>query len=157
LIDIRQSRKTDLPRILAIERVSFAGEAWDKEIFLEYFACCPDLFVVAKAGRRIAGYAITCIAGERAELVSIAVDPDYREHGTGAAMMKHMARRLRRRRVADWWLMVRITNETAVRFYKRLGFVRTRTVRNYYEDGGAAWRMRLKFVGIGAHHPSDPG
>lgn len=72
-------------------------------------------------------------------------------------MMSHMARQLRRKRVADWWLMVRTTNKAAIRFYKRLGFVRTRTVRDYYENGGDAWRMRLKFAGISAHHAPDPG
>jgi ribosomal-protein-alanine N-acetyltransferase len=113
-------------------------------MFLEYFERYPELFVVAKLGRRIAGYAITCVDGERAELASIAVDPAYRVHGVGTAMVNYTARALRRRRVRDWYLMVRIENESAIRFYKRFGFVRTRTVRDYYEDGCDAWRMRLR-------------
>ncbi len=113
-------------------------------MLLEYFARYPDLFLVAKFGRRIAGYAITCAGRERAELASIAVDPAYRAHGVGAALIEHTAVGLRRRRVRHWCLMVRTANESAIRFYKRFGFVRTRTVRGYYEEGGDAWRMSLR-------------
>ncbi|MEO8131150.1 MAG: GNAT family N-acetyltransferase, partial [Bryobacteraceae bacterium] len=81
------------------------------------------------------------------ELVSIAVDPDFRTLGVGAALMKHTASVLKRRRVYSWHLMVRINNEPAIRFYRRFGFVRSRTVRGYYENGGDAWRMRTLLAG----------
>ena len=41
------------------------------------------------------------------------------------------------------WLMVRRKNEAAIRLYRKLGFVRTATVPNYYEDQSTGWRMRL--------------
>lgn len=145
-IEIRQFRKSDLTRLLQIENLCFPSEAWDRQLFLEYFARYPNLFLVAKFGRRIAGYAITCAGRERAELASIAVDPAFRAHGVGAALIKYTAVELQRRQVRHWCLMVRITNESAIRFYRRFGFVRTRTVRGYYEAGGDAWRMSWKLL-----------
>jgi len=128
--------------LLQIEKLCFGSEAWDGPLLLEYFAHCPELFLVAKYGRRIAGYATTCAAKERAELASIAVDPDFRAHGVGAALMEYTASALKRKQVPSWYLMVRISNESAIRFYRRFGFIRSRTVRGYYEDGGDAWRMK---------------
>ena len=130
--------------MLRIEKLCFPSEAWDGPLFLTYFARYPDLFVVAKLGSRIAGYAITCAGPERAELASIAVDPAARTHGVGTALIEYTAAELRRRHVRHWCLMVRITNESAIRFYRRFGFTRTRTVRDYYADGSDAWRMSLR-------------
>jgi ribosomal protein S18 acetylase RimI-like enzyme len=59
-------------------------------------------------------------------------------------MMNYTATMLRRLGEPSWSLNVRTKNEGAIRFYRRFGFVRSRTLRGYYEDGGDAWRMRLK-------------
>jgi [ribosomal protein S18]-alanine N-acetyltransferase len=143
-IEIRHARRSDLDRIVEIEKLSFSSEAWNRDLFLDYLLGCPGLFLVAKVGRRIAGYSITCATRSGAELVSIAVDPAFREHGVGTAMMNYTAAKLKRRGESNWSLNVRIKNEGAIRLYRQFGFVRSRTLRGYYEDGGDAWRMRLK-------------
>jgi len=40
--------------------------------------------------------------------------------------------------------MVRRQNEEAIRLYRSLGFVRVRTVPNYYDDHSPGWQMSLK-------------
>ncbi len=132
---IRPFRMRDIERILAIERASFGADAYDRNLFAEYFHECAGLFLVVERGRRIWGYAIACARGERAELVSIAVDPAARAKGAGSAMMASVLRRLRRRRAARLTLMVRRGNEPALRFYSKYGFVKLRRVPRYYEDG----------------------
>jgi ribosomal protein S18 acetylase RimI-like enzyme len=37
----------------------------------------------------------------------------------------------------------RSTNESALRFYERVGFERRRRIDNYYEDGGNAYYLQL--------------
>src|SRR5262245_26277631 len=69
-IEVRQFQRGDLERILAIERHSFGRDAWNRKLFLHYFRQCPELFCVAKLGRRIAGYIITCAESRNAELAS---------------------------------------------------------------------------------------
>ena len=149
-ITLRQIRKSDLTRLLEIEKLCFPSEAWDGSLFLGYLARYPTLFVVAKVGRKIAGYSVTSSGPDRAELDSIAVDPLFRAHGVGSALIEHTAAELRRRQVRHWSLMVRIKNEAAIRFYKGFGFFRTRTVRGYYEDGGDAWRMSIRLEKLGS-------
>jgi ribosomal-protein-alanine N-acetyltransferase len=140
---IRRAERRDLRRILGIERVSFGSDAWDRALFENFLASSRDLFLVAEAGGRLQGYLITIDTGSRAELASIATAPYDRRHGIGSALMMHTLGRLRRRRIDEWWLMVRTTNEEAIRFYRKFGFRPTRRVKSYYEDGADAWRMRL--------------
>jgi ribosomal-protein-alanine N-acetyltransferase len=144
-ISIRLLKPSDLPRILEIERASFGEDAYDRNLFADFYRKCGDLFLVAVRGARVCGYMVTCSGGRtasgRAELVSVAVDPRHREHGVASALMASTLRRLRRRGVVRFSLMVKVTNRAAIRFYERYGFNRSRIVRGYYEDGADGWRM----------------
>jgi ribosomal-protein-alanine N-acetyltransferase len=68
-------------------------------------------------------------------LVSIAIDPAARGKGAGSALLESSLRRLKRRSVARFGLMVRLSNAPARAFYEKYGFRKLRTVRRYYEDG----------------------
>lgn len=142
-VRFRRAETRDLRRILRIEHASFGEDAWDRDVFVEYLRHRPKLFLVAEANTRLAGYIITSTEAGKAELVSIAVAPRDRRHGIGNLMLRESRARLRRRDVGSWWLMVRTDNEAAIRFYRRFGFVIGRLVKNYYEDGSAAWCMWL--------------
>ena len=144
LVEVRPVQSRDLDRILEIEQASFGRDAWDRDLFLEYFRRCPDLFLVARSARRIGGYIITCTDTKSTELVSIAVDPRDRLRGLGRAMLAETLGQLRSRRVKTWWLMVAASNDPAIRFYESYGFVRTRRSKRYYGTGRDAWRMKLK-------------
>ena len=143
-VEIRRATRRDLRRILDIEASSFGRDAWDRPIFESALAESPDLFVVARLAGRIAGYSITYVERGAGELVSIAVHPLYRRNRVGEALMRFTKAELTRRGVTAWRLMVRIDNEKAIAFYRRFGFVRTRTVRAYYERGVDGWRMELR-------------
>ena len=137
-----RARFAHLRSILAIERASFGDDAYTAGMFRELFENCGDLFFVAKRSGRVAGYMVTCVARGRAEIVSIAVEPGRRKSGIGRVLMKHTLSALKKCRVRKLTLMVRLTNIDAIRFYRRFGFIRSRTVARYYEDGAAAWRMQ---------------
>jgi ribosomal-protein-alanine N-acetyltransferase len=138
---IRRLRLADLDRILEIERASFGDEAYDRNLFAEFFRRCRELFLVVERDRNILGYMIACIRGEQAELVSVAVDPAARSRGAASALMQSALRRLRRRGIARIVLMVRVTNDQARAFYERYGFETVRRAPRYYEDGEDGWRM----------------
>jgi ribosomal protein S18 acetylase RimI-like enzyme len=140
---IRKFEISDLESVLDIEQASFGREAWDRRLFLAYSRRCPELFLVATAGRRITGYIITCLRSSNAELASIAVLPRDRRRGVGEAMLRAVSADLRLRRVKTWWLMAGVENEGAIEFYQRFGFVKARRVKRYYAPGRDAWRMHL--------------
>lgn len=140
-ISIRRARRADLKSILEIENASFASEAWERELFEDALRCCADMFLVAVSGRRTAGYVIACVERGAGEVISIAVHPGLRTRGIGRALMAAVLRRLERVGIGTCRLMVRTTNETAIRFYAGFGFKRLRRVGNYYGDRADAWRM----------------
>jgi ribosomal protein S18 acetylase RimI-like enzyme len=61
----------------------------------------------------------------------------------GKAMLDATHAQLRSRRIKTWWLMAAEANETAIGFYERYGFTRTRLVKRYYGARRDAWRMRM--------------
>lgn len=138
---VRAFRLSDLDRILQMEHASFGEDAYDRNLFAEFSHKCGDLFLVVERRARVCGYIVTCIRGDRAELVSIAVDPSARGKGAGSALLEATLRRLKRRPVARFGLMVRLSNDPARRFYEKYGFRKLRTVPRYYEDGEAGLLM----------------
>ena len=134
-IEIEPFRLRHMERILEIERASFGKQAWPRRMFVDLYDEYPQLFLVAKAGRRIAGYMATAVEGRSAEIVSLAVDPDYRRRGLADALMRHTVEALRAGGVRRAELMVRPGN-AAAQLYAAWGFRRRRLVRRYYEDGG---------------------
>jgi ribosomal-protein-alanine N-acetyltransferase len=142
---VRRVRQRDLDRILEIEAASFGADAYDRNLFAEYTRECGGLFVVAERAGQVCAYAIAAIcgdrAGKRAELVSVAVDPAFRGQGAASALMDSTLRRLGRRKVTRFGLMVKVTNERARGFYEKYGFRKLRRVAGYYEDGADGLRL----------------
>src|SRR5260370_23536642 len=118
-IEIRPALRRDVRSILEIEAASFGRDAWDRRIFEDALEQSPDLFVVARLSGRIAGYSITYIERGAAELVSIAVHPDYRRRAVGEALMNFTRREIGVLGVGAWRAMVRIDNGRASGFYRR--------------------------------------
>ena len=141
---IRRFRPSDLDRVERIEKASFGRDAYDRNLFAEFFHKCGDLFLVALCGSVVCGYVVTCIRGDRAELVSIAVAPKERGRGAATLLVDSTLRRLRRRRVGRLVLMVKVSNVAARAFYGKYAFEKVRLVRNYYEDGADGVLMALR-------------
>ena len=146
---IRRLRAADLDRIMEIERASFGADAYDRNLFAEYARKYGELFLVAERSRKVWGYILTSrrkgAFRNRAELVSLAVDPVMRGRGVAPALMESTLRRLRLRGVVRIGLMVRVTNQRARAFYEKYGFQKVRRVRRYYEDGEDGWLMGKHF------------
>jgi len=140
---IRRAHPDDLPSILRIEKRSFARDAWDRELFLGYFAHPKQsLFLTATLDGSVAGYVIAVHGRTRAEVDSIAVAPRRRGRGVAGALLRRVIYLLRKRGFNTVSLNVRIENKPAIKLYRKLGFQRVRRINEYYEDGAPAWRMR---------------
>jgi ribosomal protein S18 acetylase RimI-like enzyme len=69
---VRRFRWAELERLMEIEHSSFGDDAYDRNLFAEFFHKWGDLFLVAERRGKVCGYMVTCMRGERAELVSVA-------------------------------------------------------------------------------------
>jgi [ribosomal protein S18]-alanine N-acetyltransferase len=142
---IRHFRERDMDAILRIEHASFGRDAYDRNLFADFYHKCGDLFLVAEGTGRIWGYMLTCArprsGTQTAQLVSVAVAPEARREGVASALMDSTLRRLRRRRVKRFSLAVKVTNRRALAFYRKYGFQQLRILPQYYEDRKDAWLM----------------
>jgi len=77
----------------------------------------------------------------------LAVLAAYRNYGVGSELMKEVIESAKKHPgVDEIFLHVWVLNTSAIKFYERLGFVNTETVKNYYRriDSPDAVVMRLK-------------
>ncbi len=153
MIRLRSFRPDDLPAVLRIEKACFVSDAWPAALFRHYAAACPRLFLVAVAEGRIAGYSITCVTKNTAELDSVAVLPRFRGRGIAWRLLQKSIRGAQRLGAVSISLMVRRDNDAAIFLYKKAGFTRVATVAGYYEDGASAWRMRFALDTAGSMGP----
>jgi ribosomal-protein-alanine N-acetyltransferase len=97
-------------------------------------------FVTEGASESLIGFAATRRDGY---ILFLAVAPDFRGDGFGKRLIAT---------VADNYSGVtchaRTTNESALSFYKHLGFEIDRRVTSYYEDGGDAYYLKLGENGL---------
>jgi ribosomal-protein-alanine N-acetyltransferase len=98
--------------------------------------------IVARDGRRLAGFAIMQFADVHAHLNLLAVAPAYRGRGLGRKLVDWLEACARTAGVFDVRLELRANNDRARAFYERLGFTETGRVPAYYAGREDARRMR---------------
>lgn len=82
---------------------------------------------------------------ERAQVISMWVDPGYRRAGVGKALIDAVGDWNRFRRVRELVLMVTSVNAGAIAFYEGLGFAKTGATGEYPNDAAIIeYEMRLE-------------
>jgi [ribosomal protein S18]-alanine N-acetyltransferase len=138
-LTIRPAAAEDLDRIVWIEENAFV-DAWPFELLAYELKHPRALFLVAawRAGEPAVGYASFRHGGGESELLRLAVDPGERRRGIASALVVCGLERLKGNGIQSCHLEVRTDNESALAFYRVLGFERTGRRRAYYRDGADA-------------------
>ena len=149
---IRSASRADLARIVQIEKASYATP-WSAETFMSLFERRGVTFLVAENEADVVGYAVSWAVADEAELGNLAVSPDFRRQGVGAALLDRMIDELARAGVRSLFLEVRWSNTAAFRLYGSRGFRQIALRKRYYERPREHARvLRLELPG-----PSDEG
>jgi ribosomal-protein-alanine N-acetyltransferase len=123
MLQIRPAEPADLDAIAAIQAASPEAALWPPAEYLQYDAR------VAVCARRVAGFLVTRRTAEgEAEVLNLAVAPEFRGQGVGRALMGAFLDGFR----GDVFLEVRCTNSSARGFYKSLGFQELTLRKDYY-------------------------
>jgi [ribosomal protein S18]-alanine N-acetyltransferase len=95
---------------------------------------------------RLVGYVIAIVAGDDGEIVNIAVSPEARRSGVGAALLDHALREVEAEGVGRLYLEVRESNAAARALYTSRNFREIGRRRRYYrqpsEDAIVLCRLR---------------
>ena len=82
----------------------------------------PELFLVATVDSKIVGTAMAGYDGHRGWVHYVAISPERRKQGIGAALMAEVEERLGKMGCPKLNLQVRASNEDVIAFYKKLGY-----------------------------------
>lgn len=142
-IHITNANTSHLNDILEIENLSFDADKFNKRQFRYLMA--KNLFFVAMLDEKVVGYVILLqsIRISKMRLYSIAVHPKARKNHVGQQLLDYAIKVMRKYSKKGMYLEVRKSNQRAIQFYKKNGFVVKHIKKQYYVDGEDALSMVL--------------
>ena len=130
---VREMTAEDLDAVMYIETISFAIP-WTRKPMENELGSSMKLYFVAVLNGRVIGYAGMWHVVTEGHITNIAVDPEYRGMGAGAALMEKIMETAEEKDMLGVTLEVRKSNTAALGLYKKYGFVLSGIRKEYYED-----------------------
>jgi ribosomal-protein-alanine N-acetyltransferase len=126
----------DAPRLAELHGASF-HRGWGEGEFERMLAERHTLVHRLRLGRKSIGFAVSRMAADEAEILSIAIDPTHRGRGLSRDLLLTHLGHLAGRGIRTIFLEVEENNQPARRLYEWAGFtVVGRRERYYQEPGG---------------------
>ena len=149
MITYRQPTALDLPVLTSLERTLFPDYPWSQAQFKEEIAGigASREFLLALNDGSVIGYAgiMVVAAGVPADLLTIAVLPDFRGQGIAQSMLAALESWAQEKGATEVILEVDTKNEGAIRLYEFAGYEKISIRANYYALGVDALVMRKEF------------
>jgi ribosomal-protein-alanine N-acetyltransferase len=146
MITYRQPTALDVPVLTSLERTLFPDYPWSQAQFKEEIAGLGGTrqFILALNDGSIIGYAgiMVVAAGVPADLLTIAILPDFRGQGLAQAMLVELESWAKGKGATEVILEVDTKNESAIRLYSFAHYEEISTRANYYGLGVDALIMR---------------
>ena len=124
-------RQEDVPRVAELERLCFSAP-WSEKSIAGELANPLSLWMVALCDERVVGYVGSQSVMDEADMMNIAVHPDFRRQGVAESLVLRLCQRLCEKGVHGLTLEVRASNEPAKALYEKIGFVQVGRRPNYY-------------------------
>ena len=132
-LSIRPLVKSDLVRILPLERASFT-DAWPHSFFREVLAEPGAHALVAEVGQELVGYAMFLMDPPESHLINLAVAPAFRRKSVASQLLAHILMTVTGACCDHVMLEVRPGNAGAIAFYHRHGFRLAYRLEEYYRS-----------------------
>jgi [ribosomal protein S18]-alanine N-acetyltransferase len=134
-VELRRLELRDLNAIEEIERSSYPTP-WSRSMFASELAkpssLCLGAFE-AETGELI-GYLIISRYVDAWHVMNVAVAPEYRGRGIATKLLEHLFELTAGDGRRGYTLEVRVSNNSAIRLYEKLGFKARGIRRGYYTD-----------------------
>lgn len=128
---IREMKPEDVPAIAELEKQCFSAP-WSENMIISSLESRLSCWLVAEIEGAIAGYTGSEAVLDSADMMNIAVAPEFRRQGVGVALVNGLISRLQSKSVAFLMLEVRVSNKPAIAMYEKLGFLQVGLRPRYY-------------------------
>lgn len=121
-----------LPQVERLEQRCFSVPWTEAQLRAQL----PDdrhVFLVAERGDEVLGYVGLMHVLDEGYISNVAVSPDCRRQGIGAALIAELTRRAGRLELAFLTLEARVSNAPAIRLYEKMGFRQVGRRKRYYQ------------------------
>jgi ribosomal protein S18 acetylase RimI-like enzyme len=143
---VEKASLRDLGPLRHLEHICFPKDAWPLLDLVGVLTYPGVIRLKAVVNQQMVGF----IAGDVRRLegvvwvATLAVLPEYRHRGIGAALLQACEESLTVNRIR---LCVRLSNEEAIRLYERAGYLKVGQWSRYYQDGESALVMEKARLG----------
>ena len=126
----------DAPRLAQLHGASF-HRGWGEGEFEQMLSERNTLVHRLRQGRKIIGFAVSRMAADEAEILSVAVEPKHRGRGLSRGLLLAHLGHLAGRGIRVVFLEVEENNQPARRLYQRAGFAVAGRRERYYKQPGS--------------------
>lgn len=135
-------KEQDIVKVFDVERKCFPFPFGETLIGNIYYGA-PELCFVVEFEENVIGFLLggyTAKVGQ-AHILSVAVLEKFRHQGLGRKLLEHFIKRTEILGYNSIKLEVKVDNETVIKLYQDLGFVKISRIRKYYQDNSDAFLM----------------
>lgn len=129
---IENLKENHIDSIAELEKICFS-EPWSADAIMDSFRS-GTVFLVAEKDGKVLGYVGIKPVLDEGYITNVAVFPEYRRMGVGAALMHSLDRLARNKGLAFISLEVRKSNLPAISLYESFGYKTEGVRKNFYRD-----------------------
>ena len=142
-VTVTPLRRRHLRSVVRIETQVYP-RPWSLGLFMSEVALKNTrVYLVAKVGGQVVGYAGLMLTGSDGHITTVAVDPDWQRQGVATRLLLGLTTAAIERGCTGLTLEVRVGNEGAQALYREFGFAPAGIRKNYYtetnEDAIVMW------------------
>ena len=130
---ILEMNAAHVSQVAALERICFA-DPWSEMSIASELQNLWSYWLVALEGDRVIGYVGSQSSIDEADIMNVAVHPDFRRQGIAEALINRLVADLKERDIHALLLEVRVSNTPAITLYEKLGFSQVGRRKNYYHN-----------------------
>lgn len=133
MIEIKKMTEAHVTQIAEIEKLCFS-DPWSENSVAAELKNSYSLWLVALDGDTVAGYVGSQSVLDGADMMNVAVHPDYRRQGIARELVTGLVSALAQKSIKSLALEVRQSNVPAIALYEQLGFEQVGLRPNYYRN-----------------------
>ena len=130
---ITEMNATHVSQVAALEKLCFA-DPWSEMSIASELQNLWSYWLVALEDDRVIGYVGSQSSIDEADIMNVAVHPDFRRQGIAEALINRLVADLKERDIHALLLEVRVSNTPAITLYEKLGFSQVGRRKNYYHN-----------------------